>query len=322
MLNIDNHVPGLHIRIRSYLINPVYRAARGGRRTLALRMVQALNCPEPISTAEPCRTCRTCSQIEKMQHTDLVVTQAEQQGGTLKVDQIRELGRGLALASYESRYKVALLLRFEEANPSASNALLKTLEEPAPHVVLIVTAESAESLLPTIVSRCEVLRLRPLPLEVVSKGLQEKWNVDPAQAALLARISGGRPGYASALHRDAVQLEKRQEWLDEHNMLLHADTVRRFVYADKCSRNRRDLPGMLIVWLSFWRDVLLTASGASVPIANLDREDEINHLARAAGFDAARTTVSAIETTIENLERNINTRLAVEVLMLDLPVVQ
>ncbi len=97
-----------------------------GRRTLALRFAQALNCPQPLSPGEPCRTCRTCTQIENMQHPDLAIVQAERAGSVLKVDQVRELLPSLSLAPYQANYRVALFLRFEEANQNAANALLKT----------------------------------------------------------------------------------------------------------------------------------------------------------------------------------------------------
>ena len=145
-----------------------------------------------------------------MQHADLAVIQAEERGGSLKVDQVRELQYSLALAPYEARYRIALLLRFEEATTSAMNALLKTLEEPAPQVILLLTAESGESLLPTIVSRCEILRLRPLPAAQVMQGLNDRWGIEQEQAQLAAHVSGGRPGYALQLCQEPVQLEMRE----------------------------------------------------------------------------------------------------------------
>ena len=290
-----------------------------GRRTLALRLAQSLNCPQPQGAGQPCRTCRTCGQIERMQYPDLTIVQAEQRGGTLKVDQIRELQRSLALAPYEARYRVAVLLHFEEANPSAANALLKTLEEPAPQVVLILTADSAESLLPTIVSRCEVLRLRPLPLEQVSQWLESRWGLPIEQARLLAHISTGRPGYALRLHQEPERLEQRRVWLDEHYRLLAASRVKRFAFAESISKNKENLREALTVWLMYWRDVLLRAAGSSSPLANLDREEEIENLAARCGLEPAHCTVAAIERTLRLLERNANTRLASEVLMLDLP---
>jgi DNA polymerase-3 subunit delta' len=290
-----------------------------GRRTLALRLAQALNCPQPPAPGEPCRTCQTCMRLERMQHPDLAVVQAEQVGGTLKVEQVRELQHSLSLSPYEASHRVALLLRFEEAHVSAANALLKTLEEPPPQVVLIVTAQDAESLLPTIVSRCEVLRLRPLPLEVVEHSLQERWGLTPEQARLLAHLSGGRPGYALSLAQEKSSLDQRQRWLDDHRILLAADRVERMAYCESHSKDKEQLRNILLVWLSLWRDVLLGASGASTPITNLDRNEEIRDLAAKVGLQAASRVVASLQRTLDLIDRNVNARLAMDVLMLDLP---
>lgn len=290
-----------------------------GRRTLALRLIQAINCQQPPAPGESCRECRACRQIERMQHPDLTVVQAEQVGGTLKVDQVRELQRGLSLAPYEARYRAALLLRFEEAHLSASNALLKTLEEPPSQVVLILTASSAENLLPTIVSRCEVLRLRPLPIELVSAGLVERWGLPDEEARLLAHLSGGRPGAALRLHTEPERLEHRQTWLDQHHSLLESDRVDRFAFAEALSKDKDSLRQACEIWLSLWRDVLLTAAGSSAPLGNPDRNEEIAGLAQRFGLNTARCTVEGIERTLDLLDKNINVRLACEVLMLDLP---
>jgi DNA polymerase III subunit delta' len=290
-----------------------------GRRTLAIHLVQALNCPQPIAPGVPCRTCQTCTRLERMQHPDLSVVQAEQVGGTLKVEQVRELQHSLSLSPYAARYRVALLLRFEEAHASAANALLKTLEEPPPQVVLIVTAQDAESLLPTIVSRCEVLRLRPLPLEILEQGLQARWGLDLEQARLLAHLSGGRPGYALSLAQDRSRLDQRQHWLDDHRRLLEADRVERLAYSESHSKEREQLRHILMIWLSLWRDVLLRASGASAPVTNLDRDAEIQDLATKVGLRSASGVVSALQRTIDLIDRNVNARLALDVFMLDLP---
>jgi len=290
-----------------------------GRRTLALRLAQALNCPQPPAQGEPCRECRTCQQIERMQHPDLAVVQAEQVGGTLKVDQIRELQHSLSLAPYQASYRVALLLRFEEAHVSAQNALLKTLEEPPDKVILLVTAESAESLLPTVASRCELLRLRPLPLEMVQSGLQERWGMPAEEARLLAHLSGGRPGSALRLHQSPELLEQRQTWLDDLAQLLRSKRVQRFAYADKLSRDKEKRQDALQAWLSLWRDVLLCASGSSVPLVNLDRAGEIEDLARQCGPQQAYAVVNSLLQTLDQLERNVHPQLCIEVLMLDLP---
>ncbi len=292
-----------------------------GRRTLALRLAQAVNCPQPLAPGEPCGQCSTCTRLARMQHPDLSVLQAEQAGGVLRVEGVRDLQHSLSLAPYEARYRVALLLRFEEANPSAANALLKTLEEPPPQVILLLTAESAEGLLPTIPSRCEVIRLKQLPLEQVSAGLQSRWGLDPERARLLAHLSGGRPGYALRLHEQPERLEQRRQWLDDLVSLLSARRVERFEYAEKITKEKELPLQILETWLSFWRDVLLRAAGTAAPLTNLDRQAEIESLAARLDLGRARQAIAAIEKTVALVGRNVNARLAVEVLMLDFPVV-
>ena len=290
-----------------------------GRRTLALRFAQALTCSHPPAPGDFCGACRDCRGIAIEAHPDLVVVQAEGPAGILKVDQVRTLHRTLYLAPYQARYRIALLLRFEQANPNAANALLKTLEEPPDHVVLILTAESADRLLPTVASRCEVLRLRPLPATLVSEGLQVQWGFDPSQAHLLARVSHGRPGYARRLGESPEQLEQRRTWLDDLLHLLEADRVERFAYAQNLSNQRESLRETLQIWLSFWRDVLGRAAGAEVELTNPDREAEIVSLAARLDLRAAHRAVSALDRTLTLLEGPANRRLTIEVLMLDLP---
>lgn len=290
-----------------------------GRRTLALRFAQAINCPQPLAPGIPCRQCHTCQRIERMQHPDLAVIQAEQVGGTLKVEQVRELQRSLALHPYEASYRIALLLRFEEAHPAAMNALLKTLEEPPERVILLVTAESPESLLPTIVSRCEVLRLRPLSADELAADLQQTAALSAEQAQFLARLAAGRPGYACQLHQNPALLEQRESWLDQMEKLLAADRIERFRYAERYQKDRDAFRNLVLIWLSLWRDVLLQALNSSVRLVNLDRQALIARLASQLDRDQIIRMVGALERTLNLLEQNVNVRLAAEVLLLDLP---
>jgi len=260
-----------------------------------------------------------------MTHPDLAIVEAERIGGTLKVDQVRELQRSLMLTPYEARYRVAILLRFEEAHPSAANALLKTLEEPPPKVILILTASSVENLLPTVVSRCEVLRLRSLALNEVSQWLEDDWDVSSDEANLLAHISGGIPGYALRLHKKPELMDKRVIWLKDHQRLISSGRVDRFEYiaplisSKNPSKTRTELRDRFLIWISLWRDVLHKAIGASAPISNLDHAEMIAGLVAAFGEDNARSMVSALQRTLILIDKNVNARLAAEVLMLDLP---
>ena len=289
-----------------------------GRRTLALRLAQVLNCENPTAPGEPCLRCRTCRQIEAMQHPDLAVVQAETEGGVLKVDQVREVQRSLSLKPYQSKFRVAIFLRFQEANDNAANALLKTLEEAPAHAVLILTADSPEQLLPTIVSRCEILRLRPLPVEAIEADLLAR-GVEAGRARLLAHISGGRPGYARKLTEDSTLLEKREDRLNDLQTLLPSPRVEKFAYADKLSRDKDAMRQTILIWLSYWRDVMLRVAGAETPLINLDRNMEIEFLAGRLDLSTARRVVKDLENGLEKLERNVNPRLLAEVLLLDWP---
>ena len=289
-----------------------------GRRTLAVRFAQALNCQTPVAPGIPCGECRDCRQIEAMQYADLTVIQAEAEGGTLKVDQIREARRSLTLKPYQANYRVALFLRFQEANDNAANALLKTLEEAPSYAVLILTADNPEQLLPTIVSRCEVLRLRPLQVDQVQKELENR-GVEGDRAKLLAHISGGRFGYAQRLIEDASLLGWREERLNDLQSLISASRVEKFAYADKLARDKESMRQAVLVWLSYWRDVMLRTAHASTPLVNVDRNVEIEDLAQRLDLSIARRVVSSLEQVLEKMERNVNSRLLAEVLLLDLP---
>jgi len=289
-----------------------------GRRTLALRFAQALNCPTPVEAGIPCRVCRDCKQIESMKHADLTIVQSDSEGGILKVDQIREARRTLILKPYMSKYRVALFLRFHEANDNAANALLKTLEEAPSYAVLILTADNPEQLLPTIVSRCEVLRLRPLRVEEVQRELQNR-GLENSRAKLMAHISGGRMGYALRLIENDTLLEKREERLNDLLTLLPASRVEKFAYADKLSKDKDSMRQTISFWLSYWRDVMLRTAQAETPLVNVDRNVEIEDLAVRMDLSSARNVVGGLEEALEKLERNVNPRLLAEVLLLDLP---
>jgi len=289
-----------------------------GRRTLAVHLAQALNCTNPPAPGEFCGQCRDCRQIAAMQHPDMAVVQAENEGGTLKVDQVRAVQHSLSLKPYQSKYRVALFLRFQEANDNAANALLKTLEEAPAHAILLLTADTPESLLPTIISRCEILRLRPLRVEEVESMLAAK-GVEADRARLLAHISGGRPGYANRLLEDSSLLETRAERLNDLQALLMSTRVKKFSYADKLSKDKDGMRQAITFWLSYWRDVLLKTSHASVSITNVDYTAEIESLAARLTLPAVRRTVSDLEQALDRMDRNVNPRLLAEVLLMDWP---
>jgi DNA polymerase III subunit delta' len=289
-----------------------------GRRTLAIRLAQAVNCQTPVEAGIPCGVCRACKQVEAGQHIDLMVVQAEKEGGTLKVEQVREVQKFLSLKPYQSAYKVVIFLRFEEANPNAANALLKTLEEAPSYGLLLLTANNAEQLLPTIVSRCEILRLRPASIQATQSFLETRGIADE-QARLLAHLSDGRPGYALRLAEDEKALTFRAEKLDDLKQLLSTPARERFKYAETLAKDKEILRRSLFLWLSWWRDVLLRTAGAATALSNIDQTAAIEAAAGQVTLAEARKITRALENAIEKLEKNVNARLLTEVILLDWP---
>jgi DNA polymerase-3 subunit delta' len=285
-----------------------------GKRSLALNFAQALNC---LDEEKPCGQCLACRKIAHGNHPDVQIIEGE--GGTLKIDQMRTLRHEAALSPLEGRWKVYIIRQMEQATAEAANCLLKTLEEPPSNVILMLTASEAEALLPTIVSRCQVLNLRPLATETVQRSLQERWGVDVERAQLLARLSGGRLGWAVTASQNDAILARREKHLDEMMELLSQGRVERLEYAQQLSRNPEAVPELLHLWISWWRDLLLAASGSSVGITNVDREDTLRIQTQRYSLGQVRDFVEALRAAAWRLERNANTRLTLEVLMLSLP---
>lgn len=287
-----------------------------GKTTLARAFAMALNC---TGDDPPCRHCRACTLIAKDGHPDITYVAAETEGGTLKIDQIRGLQQMAALRPYEGRYRVVILSRFHEANPNAQDALLKTLEEPASNTMLIITANSADSLLSTIVSRCQPLHLRPVAIDTVRQTLEWQFEAPQDIALTLAQISGGRIGWAIRAWQDASQLDRRSAALDALENALASNRYARFNLAQELAQDKTELFYLLDVWLSYWRDMILLTTGSQVAITNYDRRESIKGRARHIDADTAEIALLATRRTLDYLGKNVNTRLALEVLMLDYP---
>jgi len=285
---------------------------RIGKTTLARVLAATINC---TAEAAPCGECRNCKLFIKGAHPDLTVLEGE--NGTIKIDQVRAIQQTVALRPYEARYRVAILRRVPAAAPQAQDALLKTLEEPPPNVVLIVTANAADALLPTILSRCQPLNLRPLPIQQLQEALKQGWNVAEDEAQLLAQISGGRIGWAIKALEDPAEREWRTQVLDALETALKGNRRERFALVEHLALEKNVLLPMLDVWQGYWRDALLMASGSRAPITNYDRRGTIRDM--AIGREAAQQALEATRRTIDQVDRNANARLALEVLMLDYP---
>lgn len=289
--------------------------AQIGKTTLAKAFAQALNCQEPDP---PCGHCPSCLKVTKGAHPDLHVIEGEGAGGSIKIEQVRALQREAALKPYEGRYRVFILCQADRATAEAADSLLKTLEEPPSHVVLILTASHARAMRPTVVSRCQMLDLRPAPDSLLAKALEER-GAPPEKARLLARLSGGCVGWALNAWNEPSILVRRQQNLDQLVALLTSTRVERLEAAAALSRDADLARQTIDLWVAWWRDLLLFCGNPDACLMHLDRREEIARLAPQIGLSRSWAALRALETTAAYLDANVNTRLALENLLLKLP---
>lgn len=292
-----------------------------GKMKLALTFAQALNCEAEAPAQRPCLACRSCRAIGRGSDPDLIVAAADE-GGPLKIDAIRDVARLLALKPYGSRYRIAILDDFHLVAPLAQDALLKTLEEPPEHAILLLLAASAERVLPTIRSRAQQLPLRPASLDLIKRQLISK-GCEEGQAELLARLSGGRVGWALSASADDSPLVFRDEMLEILSRVLEGSRLRRMKESEALSRragkDKAFLRSVLEIWQSYWRDVLLQTYDSPVKPCNSDRRSQIRALAARLEPAAALGALAATDRALQALSTNANLRLALDALFLDYP---
>jgi DNA polymerase-3 subunit delta' len=321
---LKRHIQSDDIR-HAYLI----AGAEGlGKKVLALRFARSLNCESGLDLCETdlgeSNRCRPCTQIEDLAYPDLHIVRPKTAGGRISVKQVRELERQLHLKPYESQRRTALLFDFHLATHSASNALLKTLEEPPESVVLILTAPTIEALLPTISSRCEILHLRPLARELIRTAL-EKRGASPDLAGELSDMSAGLPGLALQFLQDEDLRDGRKHWLDDLITLLQSDMATRFAYASSMTEHRDarwTAKQGLELWLGFSRDIMVMSHGADVETVTPDYSESIENLVNLIAPNQIHRFVTDIDEAITAIDQNANPRLAVEHLMLVMPQAQ
>jgi DNA polymerase III subunit delta' len=290
-----------------------------GKMTLARTFMQALLCDRV--TGEPCADpndmCRACRRVAEGRYPDAQVIAAEK--NWIQIEQVRNLLTDAAIVPLEGKRKVFVIREIERATPAAANALLKTLEEPPPHVVLLLTSNRRDLVLPTVLSRCQILSLRPLPIEQVRTALQDRWFVDEDQAALLARLSGGRLGWAVQAATEPHVWQMRAKYLDDLLALTSQGHVGRLAYAEALSRASDGAETALGLWATWWRDLLLIQQGQADALLNLDRKRQLIQQADLYRPEQVQAALADLMRTLRRVRGNVNLRLALDVLLLRLP---
>lgn len=300
-----------------------------GKTTLAALLAKAVNCE---GDDPPCGRCAQCLRFDRGVHPDvliirrgMVLDEEDETAGTrVGIGAVRELIREASLLPMAGRYRVFIILDAELMTVEAANALLKTLEEPPPHVLIILVAADDSALPETVRSRCLRLELRPVGLGRVAALLQER-GVDPDRARLLAALGRGRVGRSLALAEDEDWLRWRQELLDRHARLVASgETAAALRWAQELAegfgRDRDQILEALDVLAEWWRDLLVVRAGAADLVTNVDREDEIRKLAQRLDFGTILDAVRQVRRARRLLEQNVHPRLTLDNLALALPV--
>jgi len=289
-----------------------------GKLTLAQTVAAALLC-KGAKDQRPCGTCLSCRKLNSGNHPDFLLVAPEGKGKRLKIDQIRALERFLSLTPNESPHKIALVTHFERATIGAANALLKTLEEPPAYANLMLLAEDAELLLPTIVSRSQQVNLRPLARQVVGQALQTRWHVAPELAERLARISGGRLGWAVRAVTEPEYHERMEAAVTGLLDILKQDLPTRFSTAQELARNSEHLAETLAYWIVVWRDILLIHTENVPQLTFREHQPALSDIATQVDLSITLQVIQRLESTQTALQRNANTQLLIENLLLNFP---
>ncbi|MFP3904416.1 MAG: ATP-binding protein, partial [Armatimonadota bacterium] len=349
-----------------------------GKTAVAMELAKALNCEtleDPADTAavEPCDECRACRAIEKENYPDFMILRpttkleertsdededpddvrqkrdifVEMDDAMIRIDDVRDrLFPHVSLKRSSGRRKVYIICRVETMNSEAANAFLKTLEEPPPNTTFVLTSTNTSELLPTIVSRCQVINFNPVRADETMEFLQRTHPEEaPERLQTLVSMSAGRVGWAQRLLQHPETLDIRSELLDLCAQLAGAQYVdcnwagERFVEAAerwwmatndkemaeralKASRSRvlrvtmRDIIDILVTWL---RDLLVvTCSSQTAGLINVDHLQELQTIAVGTKADRYRTACSYLHDLKNDLRGNANLQLVSEILALRL----
>lgn len=297
-----------------------------GKSLLAQRLAQTLLCtggPDPhVSPQEPCNHCLSCRKVLHGNHPDIHVISKAADKQFIVIEQVRALQSDASRRTMEGRRNIFIIENAHEMNVQAANCILKTLEEPEPDVVLLLTVPDAGLLIPTILSRVQLLSMQLLKAQQIQDALVQRWEVEPTEAALIASLSAGRLGWAVEAAEDEDLLDERRSQLEGLSKLPTLSRVQRFDYVQRLGTDGEKVRHMLELWLLWWRDMVLAANNCLDLTANADMRDLLkSQSAKVSSLEAERM-VRAILQTQESIEQNVNARVALEVLMLDTPTIK
>ncbi len=296
-----------------------------GRLETAKAFAQFLNCQRPVD-GDACGECRACRLIAQGQYPDvrlidvdqgLLLDPEDKTKTFIGIKQVRALRHEVMYPPLEGGWKVYILMNADRMDPEGGNALLKVLEEPPPRVIIILIAESTVPMLPTVVSRCQLVRFALIPMALIEKALIERHGVPAGQARFLAALSGGQLGRAVTWATSEDALQMRERTLDLLQRFEQADALDRLDAAEELAKDKDLLPELLDIALFWYRDLLVWQETPDEGLlVNLDRKDAIAVLAPTIPAAELNTRIEAVQEAKESLRRNVHPRLALEALFL------
>lgn len=288
-----------------------------GKKDIALLYTKALFCESPMSEYKPCEACSNCKRINHGNHPDVHIVEPD--GQSIKVDQIRNLQSEFSKKGVESLKKVYILAHADKMSVSASNSLLKFLEEPSSQTTAFLLTEQPQKILPTILSRCQVLTFQPLSPHAMVEQLIEN-GVDPMKAPLLAQLTNsledalslnGDDWFAQAQKVVVKLYEVLKKNPLEAMIMLQGDWFPHFKEKEQINRG-------LDLLLLIFKDLLYIQLDKQEQIVYLEDSERLKQFALQASRRRLTDQMSAILEAKKKLAANMNPQLMMEQLVLKL----
>lgn len=279
-----------------------------GKASVALNFAKALDCTGGADQI-PCDHCASCKKIDASGHPDVRIAGPAKGNVSIGIEDIRGVMKDVQLKPYEGRKKAYIIDGAERLTHQAQGALLKTLEEPSPDTVIMLITDKMEVLLPTIVSRAEVVKFFPLKKGDVRDILIKKYGVDVARAHILSGLLSGRLG-------EAVRRNSDERFFERRSRVIEGLIDKTFFDSEKEKPSREDIGLELDIMLTWFRDILITKASpdGGLDIINVDRKETIAREAKKLNFEYLDRVIREIIATGSNLDANANTKLAMSVL--------
>ena len=296
----------------AYIINGERNA---GKEFIARVFAMALQCEK--KEAEPCGECHSCKQALSNNQPDIIYISHEKPN-TIGVEDIRaQINNDIVIKPYSSPRKIYIVNEGEKMTPQAQNALLKTLEEPPEYAVIVILTTNVEALLPTVLSRCVVLNMKPVSDALVKKYLMEQLGVPDYKANICVAFARGNIGKAKLL-AGSEEFEKVKDEAISLVKNINDMEIHEIVKAiKKISEYKFDVNDYLDILMAWYRDVLFFK--ATKDVNSLVFKEEIQQIMRVSDrstYEGIETIVNALQSAKKRLEANVNFDLTMELLLL------